>query len=343
MQQPSTSNPPPAGNLAKDVPPPPQTWLTKRVKESPMARAAFLKLITLMGYGSAKQYAGRRAFAMYTDLCVPRPDEESAFWKDDCHLPPTFQSWFTITNLHVWLLTVRLRALPPPLGTNYVQGLIDHFFLDIEDRVRTVLQPVSPNSIAPPQNLRPYTTPSDFYTVAGAQGKPRPKGSAPERLVTRQMKIFKEQWAGMGMSLDYGLVHSDAELAAAVWRNLLGARGARGIAYPSSEGANADKPFFRRTINLVGGEVEKVEQIEKVGYEVEESRDDGSGIHDFPPAEVDKYVRYPELMATLVEYIRRETVRLQNLPDEQIIGKQDLKSLRSESYASFLSTWFLST
>ena len=204
-----------------------------------------------------------------------------------------------------------------------MQGLIDHFFLDIEDRVRTVLQPVSPNSIAPPQNLRPYTTPSDFYTLTGAQDRPRPKGRAPERLVTRQMKIFKEQWAGMGMSLDYGLVHSDAELAAAVWRNLLGARGARGIAYLSSEGADADRPFFRRTINLVGGEVEKLEQIEKAGYEVEEARDDGSGIHDFPPAEVDKYVQYPELMATLVEYIRRETVRLQSIPDEEIIGKQE--------------------
>ena len=98
----------------------------------------------------------------------------------------------------------------------------------------------------------------------------------------------------MGRSLDYGLVHSDAELAAAVWRNLLGPRGARGIAYPSSENVDADKPFFRRTVNLVGGEVEKLEQIEKAGYEVEEARDDGSGIHDFPPAEVDKYVQYPE-------------------------------------------------
>lgn len=241
----------------------------------------------------------------------------------ECHLPPTFQSWFTITNLHVWLLTVRLRALPAPLGTNYVQGLIDHFFLDVEDRVRTILQPVSANSIAPAQNLRPYTSRSDFYTVANGQGKPRPKGSTPERLVTRQMKIFKEQWAGMGMSFDYGLVHSDAELAAAVWRNLLGARGARGIAYPSSDGADTDQSFYRRSINLTGGAVDKVEAIEKTGYEVEEARDDGSGVHDYPPAEVDKYVRYPELMATLVEYVRRELVRLERLSDEEIIGRQD--------------------
>lgn len=239
----------------------------------------------------------------------------------ECHLPPTFQSWFTITNLHVWLLTVRLRALPAPLGTNYVQGLIDHFFLDIEDRVRTILQPVSPNSIAPAQNLRPYTSQSEFYTVANGQGKPRPKGSTPERLVTRQMKIFKEQWAGMGMSFDYGLVHSDAELAAAVWRNLLGARGARGIAYPSPDGT--DSAFYRRTINLTGGAVDKLEAVEKTGYEVEEARDDGSGVHDYPPAEADKYVKYPELMATLVEYVRRELVRLESLSDDEIIGRRD--------------------
>ncbi|KAM5541907.1 hypothetical protein V8D89_004636 [Ganoderma adspersum] len=318
----STQNPRPEP-LPKNVPPPPQTWLTKRVKESPMARAAFVKLITLMGYGSAKQYAGRRAFAMYSNLCVPRSDDERVFWNEECHLPPTFQSWFTITNLHVWLLTVRLRALPAPLGTNYVQGLIDHFFLDIEDRVRTILQPVSPNSIAPAQNLRPYTSRSEFYTVANGQGKPRPKGSTPERLVTRQMKIFKEQWAGMGMSFDYGLVHSDGELAAAVWRNLLGARGARGIAYPSPDDTDSDKAFYRRTINLTGGAIDKVEAVEKTGYEVEAARDDGSGVHDYPPAEADKYVNYPELMATLVEYVRRELVRLESLSDEEIIGRRD--------------------
>ena len=143
------------------------------------------------------------------------------------------------------------------------------------------------------------------------------------------MKIFKEQWAGMGMSFDYGLVRSDAELAAAMWRNLLGARGARGIAYPLSDGTDRNKAFFRRTINLTGGAVDKVEAIEKTGYEVEEARDDGSGVHDYPPAEVDKYVRYPELMTTLVEYVRRELVRLESLSDDQVIGRQQFGT---ESY-----------
>ena len=98
-----------------------------------------------------------------------------------------------MTNLHVWLLTVRLRALPTPHGQNYVQGLIDHFFIDIEDRVRAVLQPVSPGSLAPPQNLAPYTSRSDFYRIANAMSKKNAKGRTPESLVTRQMKIFKEQ------------------------------------------------------------------------------------------------------------------------------------------------------
>lgn len=69
-------------------------------------------------------------------------------------LPPTFQSWFTITNLHVWMAIVRLRALPSSHGRHFVQALIDHFFFDVEDRLRAIL------------------------------GK-----SAPERLVTRQMKV----------------------------------------------------------------------------------------------------------------------------------------------------------
>ncbi|KAI0751677.1 hypothetical protein C8Q80DRAFT_1158894 [Daedaleopsis nitida] len=291
-------------------------------RENPAAKQAFFVLLNLLGYGSAKQYAGRRAFAMYSNLCVPRPDEESTFWRDGCHLPPTFQSWFTITNLHVWLLTVRLRALPSPHGRDYVQGLIDHFFLDIEDRVRSVLQPAaSPGALTPAHNLAPYTQPTNFYTVANPSRKPRPRGNAPERLVTRQMKIFKEQWAGMGMSFDLGIVRSDEELAAAVWRNLLGGRGARGIVYPSPD-VTSDA-YFRRTINLAGGEVEKIEKIEQAGLEAEEARDDGSGLHDHPPSQVEKYVQYPELMATVVEYVRRELVRLERLSDEEIMGKMD--------------------
>lgn len=289
---------------------------------------AFVGLTRVTGYGSKKQVAARRALFMYESLCSVKPDADIAFWQQECHMPPTFQSWFTVTNLHVWLLTVRLRALPESESRNHIQGLIDHFFLDVEERVRAVLQPNNRRS----RSTRPKPT-SAFYKNPNAPdanghieettpstGKKRPKGNAPERIVTRQMKIFKEQWAGLGMSFDLALgtpTHSDVEMAGAIWRNFLGGRGARGIVYPDSP--NADQ-YFRRSINLVGGQVESVKKLDNVGLEVEEKRDDGSGVHDYSPEDADKYVAYPELMETLVSYVRRELVRLERLSDDEITG-----------------------
>ncbi|KAK7460561.1 Serine carboxypeptidase 3 [Stygiomarasmius scandens] len=286
----------------------PKSWLTQKVETSPIVRYWFNAITTVLGYNSPKQIAGRRSFLLYEQVCAVAPDAGKDFWQNECDLPPTFQSWFTVTNLHIWMLSVRLRALPPPHGKYYVQFLIDHFFLDIEDRIRAILQP----SIPP---TPPYTFTSHFYINPNVpkDGKLKRGSRAPERLVTRQMKIFKEQWMGMGMSFDLGLARDDMEMAAAVWRNLLGARGAQGIAYPDS-GSSATK--FRRSVNLVGG---AVENPEKVDFAKEETRDDGSGVHDYSPEEADKYLHYPELMVDIVSYIRRELARLEAISDEEIM------------------------
>ncbi|KAJ3730568.1 hypothetical protein C8R42DRAFT_715239 [Lentinula raphanica] len=288
------------------VPERPKSWLTHKVETSPTVKYWFMKVMSLLGYHSPKQRAGLRTFLLYERVCAVTPDAEKDFWQNECDLPPTFQSWFIITNLHFWMLTVRLRALPEPHGRFYVQFLLDHFFLDIEDRIRAILQPA-----IPPRD--PYTFFTPFYINPNIpkDGKLKRGSRAPERLVTRQMKIFKEQWMGMGMWFDYGLVTNDMELASAVWRNLLGARGSQGIAYPGS-----NPPKFRRGVNLVGG---KVENPEKIDLEKEQSRDDGSGVHDYPPEEIDKYVRYPELMLDIVTYMRREIARLEKISDEEIM------------------------
>ncbi|KAG6853294.1 hypothetical protein C0991_005389 [Blastosporella zonata] len=277
-----------------------------------------------------KQLAGRRALLLYEHVAAVAPDADTLFWQQQgafffalqlpsrspcpgCRLPPTFQSWFTVTNLHIWMLTVRLRALPD--GKEYTQALIDHFFIDIEDRIRAVLQP-------PATPSKPYTFESPFYVNPNApgpnnpkdsKGRTKPRSRAPDRLVTRQMKIFKEQWAGMGLAFDLGLVKGDQEMAAAVWRNLLGARGAQGIAFPND--ADKNKKAFRRSVNLVGGEVVNVA---KVDLAKEETSDDGSGVHDFPPEEADLYVEYPQLMLDIVRYVRKELARLDKLEDEHI-------------------------
>ena len=119
----------------------------------------------------------------------------------------------------------------------------------------------------------------------------------------------------MGLSFDLGLVKGDMDMAGTVWRNLLGARGAQGIAFlPSSPG---QPPKFRRSVNLVGGEVVNVA---KINLDEEEARDDGSGVHDFTPEEADLYLKYPGLMLDVVSYVRKELVRLESLSDEEIMG-----------------------
>jgi cytochrome b pre-mRNA-processing protein 3 len=133
------------------------------------------------------------------------------------------------------------------------------------------------------------------------------------------MKIFKEQWAGLGLSFDLALVKGDEDMAGAVWRNLLGARGSRGIAYPTTDAGGQTQASvpFRRAVNLVGGEVV---DVAKIDIEKEETKDDGSGVHDFPSSEIDKYVEYPELMFDVVSYVRRELARLEKISDHDIMS-----------------------
>ncbi|KAF8486757.1 hypothetical protein F5888DRAFT_1760218 [Russula emetica] len=301
------------------------SWLTRKLKQSPMAMRAFLKVFGALGYGSSKQIAARRALALYEQLCSGRADEDSAFWAEECHLPLTFQSWFTVTNLHVWMLTTRLRTLPAPHGQAHIQGLIDHFFLDVEDRVRQVLRPrpqlapagptntsTTTSTTKPPRaasfyNSNPSTSP-DATTI-------KKRGRAPEALVTKQMKIFREQWAGLGLSLDLDLAQgSDAMLAGSIWRNLLGARGAQGfaLALPPSQSSPSPMPEFRRAVNQA--------RMSETDRTREERRDDGSGVHDFGPEDRDAYVRFPETMLVLTAYVRAEIARLANIPDERITG-----------------------
>ncbi|KAJ6603154.1 hypothetical protein B0H10DRAFT_2178844 [Mycena sp. CBHHK59/15] len=289
------------------IPKRPKGWLTRKLEESPKNMERFIKLTNALGFNSPRSKAPIRTFVLYERVCSIKADEDKSFWRDECALPPTFQSWFTVTTLHIWMLTVRFRALPEAYGKRYGECLVDHYFHDVEDRIRAIMQPS--------HDYKPYTFISAFYTNPNA-----PKGTdkkerlsrAPDRLVTQQMKIFKEQWTGFCLSFDLGLVKGDMEMAGAVWRNLLGARGASGIAFPEDPSA----PRFRRTVNLLGG---TVVNPAKVDFEKEAVTDDGSGVHDFLPEEVDKYLAYPELMVEIVQYIRRELQRLEALSDEQVL------------------------
>ncbi len=236
-----------------------------------------------------------------------------------------------VTNLHVWMLTTRLRALPAPHAQAHIQGFIDHFFLDVEDRIRQVLQPQSqlPQQLPRTPAAAAAAAATTTSTTPNGASAAQKRGRAPEALVTKQMKIFREQWAGLGVALDLALAQgSDAALAAAIWRNLLGARGAQGLALALAP--TSPVPEFRRAVNPGGA----VARLSEAARSREETRDDGSGVHDFGPEERNAYVRFPETMLVLTAYIRAEIARLAAIPDEKIMGSGPTLGREAEGVAA---------
>jgi len=65
--------------------------------------------------------------------------------------------------------------------------------------------------------------------------------------------------------------------------------------------------------------VAKLKLLEK-DLESEETKDDSSGVADYPKDQLDKYVRYPELMVDVVAYIHRELKRLEGISDDDVLG-----------------------
>jgi len=161
-------------------------------QRSPTTVALVKGLAWLMGYKSKTSTAIRETREAYA-LCTKREVEEANFIQHRCRLAPTYQTWFQIANLHVWLVRTRYRALPATHGKIYEQEIINHLFLDVEDRMRAALA-----------------------------------HKAPERIIKGYMKEMRDQWAGATFSFDLGLVGSDTELSGAIWRNIFASRGLDG-------------------------------------------------------------------------------------------------------------------
>ncbi|RDW90890.1 uncharacterized protein DSM5745_02665 [Aspergillus mulundensis] len=107
------------------------------------------------------------------------------WWYEELGLVPTFSTWSQITFLHMYLLTVRLRALPNRESMQtYSRHLIDHFSHDAEHRM-DVLHGLTSRSIR-----------------------------------NKFLKDLFIQWRGVLAAYDEGLIKGDAVLGAAVWRNL---------------------------------------------------------------------------------------------------------------------------
>jgi cytochrome b pre-mRNA-processing protein 3 len=96
-------------------------------------------------------------------------------------------------------------------------------------------------------------------------------------------------------------VKSDAELATAIWRNFLGARGA--------EGFDGRGQAINPTVSPAAADMPR-----------DPLADDKSGIRDFEGTERDHYLEYPTLLWNFCSYIRIEAERLANVSDESILS-----------------------
>ena len=99
-------------------------------------------------------------------------------------LDVTFNSWAQVLYLHMYILTVILRAFPAEHARVWHQNLLDHFFYAAEDRMATW------------------------------------HGMSARSVRNKYLKDIYTQWRGILFSYDEGLVRGDAVLGAAVWRNV---------------------------------------------------------------------------------------------------------------------------
>ncbi|KAG0667124.1 Protein cbp3, mitochondrial [Rhodotorula mucilaginosa] len=290
---------------------------------SPLTVSIVTKLAKLFGYHSQTSTAIRTT-SDYYDRCAERGEIEAPFFYEECSLPPSFQTWFSLTTLHVWLLTVRFRSLPAPMGRTYIQELINHMFIDVELRMRG-----------------PY---------AVTQG----------RLIKGYMKDLLEQYHGACAAYDEGLIRGDAVLAAAVWRNLFGGGwagvgGVKGKRAPkageapklgpnpiqverngqvdalsqssspsSSESATATATDASLLVDPMQAKLLKKGQSATDVFETDEPIVDPSRAEWTPLYPDDPDLEFAQSLEKLVVYIRKEIQRLERLSDNTVMqGKPD--------------------
>ncbi|KAF2875306.1 ubiquinol-cytochrome C chaperone-domain-containing protein [Massariosphaeria phaeospora] len=114
--------------------------------------------------------------------------EGTGWWYETLGLTPTFVNWAQITFIHMYMLQVRIRMFPATHAPLWIQHLTNQAFYAAEDRL-VVWHQVNASSLR-----------------------------------QKYLKDVFSQWRAVLLSYDEGLIKGDAVLAAAVWRNLFGAR-----------------------------------------------------------------------------------------------------------------------
>ncbi|KAF7731811.1 Protein cbp3, mitochondrial [Apophysomyces ossiformis] len=161
-------------------------WISSsdNVADQPKYSEATKKIVyglaKVMGYYSTSSTAIRVSHDLY-NVCAQQMEKNKDFFVGTCNLPDNFQSWFSVTQLHVWMLMVHLRA--ENQGKLYIQELVNRFFEDAEAKIRE-------------------------------------HGITQQKVINSYIKDLLAQFHGGVVAYDEGMCKDDPVLAAALWRNL---------------------------------------------------------------------------------------------------------------------------
>ncbi|XP_038606216.1 ubiquinol-cytochrome-c reductase complex assembly factor 1 isoform X2 [Tachyglossus aculeatus] len=171
----------PAGLWSRPLWLPPQLLATQdSVRPSEEKVGPLTKIIEAMGFTGPLKYSRWKikiaALRMYTS-CVERTDFEEFFLR--CQMPDTFNSWFLITLLHVWMCLVRMKQ--EGRAGKYMCRTIVHFMWeDVEQRGRVM-------------GVNSY-------------------------LLKKSMLVMTDSFYASVLGYDEGILSDDHGLAAALWR-----------------------------------------------------------------------------------------------------------------------------
>ncbi|KAL8830295.1 MAG: hypothetical protein Q9170_005801 [Blastenia crenularia] len=179
----STSKPPQPQPHKSEAVPPPSKFVAEVRKLAPSITEPYI------AYGICEKLI--KECANQANYSIPQRYEKNGVVPTTADgqdlalgLTPTFNNWAQVTFLHMYILTVRLRAFPPSVAPTWRQHLLDHFFYTAEDRM------VRDHNVASRMIRNKYL--KDLFT----------------------------QWRGVLAAYDEGLVKGDAVLATALWRNV---------------------------------------------------------------------------------------------------------------------------
>ena len=103
-------------------------------EEENFGNRALKTLGWLGGFYSRKAVLTRSAKTMY-ECCAEGLDYEKFY--EAAGMPDTFQSWFLINQLHVWMCLVRLKPEGKD-GRHMYQRMVQIFWDDVEERMKVM-------------------------------------------------------------------------------------------------------------------------------------------------------------------------------------------------------------